>query len=83
MPPSLCRPMAATGVRVALSAPYQPLGLVWYCGERDSDLVSVPLAGSIGTWIVARLYSELPSRQRVPVGPSAGTDCPRMPAKVS
>ena len=64
MLPSLCRAMAAIEVRVALGTSRSFRERPETAGgvSGDSHLASVPLAGSIGTWIVARLYSEGPGR---------------------
>jgi hypothetical protein len=58
MLPSLCRLMASNP---SMSCPWGPPGGGTGAGN-DADLASVPLAGSIGTRFVARLYSEGPLR---------------------
>ena len=55
MLPSLCRAMAAIPVRVARSGPLRP-------ESTPIELAYLPLAGSIGCRIMARLYSERPLR---------------------
>ncbi len=55
MLPSLCRAMAAIPVRVARSGPLRP-------ESTPIELAHLPLAGSIGCRIMARLYSERPLR---------------------
>src|SRR5580693_8820759 len=55
MLPSLCRAMAAIPVRVARSGPLRP-------ESTPIELAYLPLAGSTGCRIVARLYSERPLR---------------------
>ena len=55
MLPSLCRAMAAIPVRVARSGPLRP-------ESTPIELAYLPLAGSMGCRIVARLYSERPLR---------------------
>ena len=71
MPPSLCCAMAATRDSESTShaGPAACTGPASSSGtdnDSDSYLASMPLAGSIGTWIVARLYFELPQRRRPP-----------------
>src|SRR3984885_8564517 len=53
MLPSLCRAMASIPVRVARSGPLRP-------ESTPIELAYLPLAGSMGCRIVARLYSERP-----------------------
>jgi hypothetical protein len=65
MLPSLCRLMASIPsvslYRGPADAGRSLPGAA--AGARfGSNLASVPLAGSIGTWFVARLYSERPLR---------------------
>ena len=55
MLPSLCRAMAAIPVRVARSGPLRP-------ESTPIELAYLPLAGSMGCRIMARLYSERPLR---------------------
>jgi len=55
MLPSLCRAMAGIPVRVARSGPLRP-------ESTPIELAYLPLAGSTGCRIVARLYSERPLR---------------------
>lgn len=58
MLPSLCRLMASIpSIVVFLEPPGGGTG-----AGNDADLASMPLAGSIGTRFVARLYSEGPLR---------------------
>ena len=53
MLPSLCRVMAANPF---VSRFLEPSGGGRPGGGGDSHLASMPLAGSIGTWIVAPLF---------------------------
>ena len=55
MLPSLCRAMASIPVRVARSGPLRP-------ESTPIELAYLPLAGSMGCRIMARLYSERPLR---------------------
>jgi PAS domain S-box-containing protein len=55
MLPSLCRAMAGIPVRVARSGPLRP-------ESTPIELAYLPLAGSMGCRIMARLYSERPLR---------------------
>ena len=55
MLPSLCRAMAAIPVRVARSGPLRP-------ESTPIEPAYLPLAGSMGCRIMARLYSERPLR---------------------
>ena len=55
MLPSLCRAMAGIPVRVARSGPLRPQ-------STPIELAYLPLAGSMGCRIMARLYSERPLR---------------------
>jgi len=55
MLPSLCRAMAGIPVRVARSGPLRP-------ESTPIELAYLPLAGSTGCRIMARLYSERPLR---------------------
>ena len=55
MLPSLCRAMAAIPLRVARSGPLRP-------ESTPIELAYLPLAGSMGCRIMARLYSERPLR---------------------
>ena len=52
MLPSLCRVMAANPFVSRFPGVPEAAG----GGGRDSLLASIPLAGSIGTWIVAPLF---------------------------
>ena len=67
MLPSLCRLMASIpSIVVFLEPPGGGTG-----AGNDADLASMPLAGSIGTRFVARLYSEGPLRCGRHAAPSA------------
>ena len=72
MLPSLCLAMAANPFVSRFPGLPEAAGR----GGADSHLASIPLAGSIGTWIVARLFLSGRSRRgnqcRAVCGPSPG-----------
>ena len=57
MLPSLCLAMAANPFVSRFPGLPEAAGR----GGADSHLASIPLAGSIGTWIVARLFCAVPA----------------------
>jgi hypothetical protein len=65
MLPSLCRLMASIPSVSVFLSPANAAGSLTGAAHGaafDSNLARMPLAGSIGTWFVARLYSEGPLR---------------------
>jgi hypothetical protein len=65
MLPSLCRLMASIPSVSRYRSPAGAAGSLpgaSISAGFGSNLASMPLAGSIGTWFVARLYSEGPLR---------------------